>query len=92
MNGRMNSGEGSQCGMRDRISAYDFAMWEMTLYLDTHPNDGEAMELMEAYRRKRGELMDCYERRFGPWVTASHEVRGDRWSWVDSPWPWEGKE
>jgi len=92
MSGMGNGSGVSPCALNDRISAYDFALWEMTLYLDTHPNDGAAMELTEAYRRKRQELTEWYEGQFGPRTILSSEVAGDRWDWVNSPWPWEGKE
>ena len=84
----------TSCGLRDRIKAYDFAMHEMHLYLDVNPKDTGAMELLCAYRRKRQELVDVYESRFGPYVVKVHDVEGDRWCWVDDPWPWEytGKE
>lgn len=77
------------CGLRDRIKAYDFAMHEMKLYLDVNPCDGEAMELLCAYRRKKEELVALYESRFGPYVVVSHDVKGERWCWVDDPWPWD---
>lgn len=84
----------SQSRFRDRIAAYDFALKEMTLYLDTHPCDAEAMEWMNAYRQKREELVQAFECRFGPYVVTTADVQGDRWSWVDDPWPWDltGKE
>ncbi|MBE6756973.1 MAG: spore coat protein CotJB [Ruminococcaceae bacterium] len=86
----MNATAMTSCGLRRRIAAYDFALVEMNLYLDTHPCDKEALELMYAYRRKRAELVEVYEQHFGPYeVTARKVENPDRWSWVDAPWPWE---
>lgn len=80
----------TSCGLRRRIAAYDFALVEMNLYLDTHPDDKEALALMYAYRRKRAELVETYEAQFGPYENTAQSVNNpDRWSWVDSPWPWE---
>lgn len=80
--------------LKKSIAAYDFALIEMNLYLDTHPDDGGAMELLNAYRRKREELVDAYESRYGTYVVTPSDVQGERWSWVDDPWPWDfvGKE
>lgn len=93
MNGCMNNTM-TAARLRERIAAYDFAMHEMNLYLDVNPEDTAAMELLCAYRRKREELIGVYESRFGPYVVTAADVQGDRWSWVDDPWPWEctGKE
>ena len=86
----MNHATMTSCGLRRRIAAYDFALVEMNLYLDTHPCDKEALELMYAYRRKREELAETYEQHFGPYEITARDVENpDRWSWVDAPWPWE---
>ena len=94
MNDNRDNVRMSSWRMRERIAAYDFALIEMNLYLDTHPDDREAMELMNAYRQKREELIGAYESRFGPYVVTAADVEGPRWSWVDDPWPWDfaGKE
>lgn len=94
----MNECRNNQCmtkaRLRERIAAYDFALLEMNLFLDTHPDDDNALQMMDAYRQKRMELIGAYECRFGPYVVTAADVSGDRWSWVDDPWPWEctGKE
>ena len=43
--------------MRRRIAAVDFAIWEMTLYLDTHAEDTRAMKTLEQLRNRRAELI-----------------------------------
>ncbi len=74
---------------RQKIDAYDFAILEMALYLDTHPDDEDAMKTREAYMKKRCELIEEYEKNFGPYVVTQNDVCGDRWTWVDDPWPWD---
>ena len=91
---KMNS-TGNMNGMNDRsrmlrrIDAVDFAIDEMTLYLDTHPSDSRALKTLEQYRKRRAELIGEYESRFGPYILTSNDVTGSRWSWVDNPWPWD---
>lgn len=75
--------------MRKCISAYDFSLYELGLYLDTHPNDTKAMQALEQYRRRREERVQEYERCFGPYIVTQNNVTGNRWSWVDDPWPWD---
>ena len=72
-----------------RIASVDFALYELTLYLDTHPEDQNALRMREIYQNKRRELIAEYEAAFGPSVVTTDDVRGDRWTWVDNPWPWD---
>lgn len=81
-----------KCKMLRRIYAFDFAIVELNLYLDSHPDDIKALKTLEQYRAKRADLVREYEACFGPYIVTSDDVRGDRWSWIDSPWPWDMKE
>lgn len=51
-----------------RLSAMQFAMWEMREFLDTHPNCPDATALYNAYKEKYDTLAKEYEARFGPLV------------------------
>ncbi len=75
--------------LKDRIHAYDFAIIEMTLYLDTNPCDKEALELFHLYQEKRKQLVCAYEAEFGQYVSNVNDVQGDQFSWICDPWPWE---
>lgn len=80
---------GDKMKWRKKIDAYDFAILEMGLYLDTHPDDEEAMKTRAAYMQKRCELIEEYEKCFGPYIVTQNDVTGDRWTWVDNLWPWD---
>lgn len=72
--------------MLNRLSGAQFACYEMRLFLDTHPNDREAIaEACERCGRAR-ELAEEYQEKYGD-LTPSTD--GYRWNWVDDPWPWE---
>lgn len=75
--------------LRRRISAMDFAIFEIELFLDTHPNDANAMMARSQYRKRRAELVADYEKRFGPYVVTTNDINGQRWTWIDNPWPWD---
>ena len=42
--------------MRKRVYAARFACWELHLFLDTHPNNKEAMRKLEDYAAKADRL------------------------------------
>lgn len=65
-----------------------FALDEVTLYLDTHPSDSQAMEYYQYAKRVNQEAVAAYEKVYGP-LMINH-VAGDSWTWVNNPWPWEG--
>ena len=72
-----------------RIKAYDFAIVEMNLYLDTHPEDLQALTLLKLYVEKRCQLIAEYEAAFGPYVNTVDNVQGNAFTWVKDPWPWD---
>ena len=70
----------------------DFAIYEMVLYLDTHPNSGKALRQLMQYRAERKKAVEEYERMFGKFVATHDDAAGDNhWDWVDDPWPWENE-
>lgn len=72
------------------IMKYKFAMQELTLYLDTNPQDTEAINLFNKYMHD--ELMACneYEKKYGPLTLNNMQPNKNNWQWIESPWPWEG--
>ena len=70
-----------------QIQAYSFAVVEVNLYLDTHPEDAAAIEYYNKYIALLREAKDSYECNFGPLTAAG--VHGDYWTWTRDPWPWE---
>ena len=71
-----------------QIMTYDFAVHELTLFLDTHPKDKQALEMHKALSEKAMKLTDEYQEKFGP-LTAQANMSADEWKWLKSPWPWE---
>lgn len=69
------------------LMALGFAMSELGLYLDTHPNDLEALKLRNKYVKLYKEAQQAYEQQYGPISHAT--VMEGKYTWVHSPWPWE---
>ena len=75
--------------LRKKIDAYDFAILEFGMYLDTHPYDTRALQRRQNLQKERKSLVEAYENKYGPYVVKDTKVRGNAWTWVDNPWPWE---
>ncbi|HIR03141.1 MAG: spore coat protein CotJB [Acutalibacteraceae bacterium] len=70
-----------------KIAANDFAVVDLHLYLDTHPNNKQIAQKLDEYAAKSNMLKKEYEERFGP-ITPG-EQGGNRWAWIANPWPWD---
>ena len=64
-----------------------FAIQELALYLDTHKDDNEALELYRKFQALYDEGRIIYERECGP-LTHFSKADGE-YKWLDDPWPWE---
>jgi len=70
------------------LQALCFVVTELGLYLDTHKDDAEAFALFQQYARMVKEGTERYEAMYGP-LTQLHAAKGDNYTWLNSPWPWE---
>ncbi|MDD6021244.1 MAG: spore coat protein CotJB [Acutalibacteraceae bacterium] len=68
-----------------QLSAVRFAMWDLHLYLDTHPNDCAMTDLWNEYANRANRLTREYERMYGPLTPES----GIGMNWTKEPWPWQ---
>ena len=69
------------------LQAMAFAIQELALYLDTHRDDNEALELYRAYQKMYEEGRNNYEKMCGP-LNHMCFTEGP-YKWLDEPWPWE---
>ncbi len=72
---------------KTELQTLAFMIQELALYLDTHPHDTEALELYRKYQQiyHKG-MMEFNEER--P-LKHGLPVQGERYRWLDDPWPWE---
>ena len=66
-----------------------FALIDINLFLDTHPNDEKAMDYFNKYQQMHKEARRYYEDNFGP-LTSNAVDTNNGWTWTQDPWPWEG--
>ena len=74
------------------LDSISFATHELNLYLDMHPEDQSMVTLFNDYRRKLEELTKNYESMYGPLTVNSNEMENKTFSWVNTTWPWEGRD
>lgn len=73
--------------MLENIKCLNFAILELALYLDTHPDDEKALCLHRKYCKEYRELTDKYQKVYGP---LTIQFPCNKWRWLEEPWPWEG--
>lgn len=84
-----------------QICLVGFALDDITLFLDTHPQDEQAFAYYETLQKRYMELRSEYVSMFGP--LNKYDVNTGRpcscndgryrkvtWSWGECPMPWEG--
>ena len=69
------------------LMALGFAVNELGLYLDTHPNDKEALALYLDYVKLAREGQARYEAKYGP--LQQTDVTAAGYTWLNEPWPWD---
>lgn len=69
-----------------KVRELDFAVEELALYLNTHPDDRKALCLHNNYARQLKDAKDKYQRAYGP-LTSNYPC--NKWRWLENPWPWE---
>lgn len=78
-----------QAELLTNIDALGFAMIDLNLLLDVYPNNQEAINLFNQYRKQKENLTNEYESKYGPITTNSDSLNSYPWAWDDMPWPWD---
>ncbi|MBQ1820566.1 MAG: spore coat protein CotJB [Clostridia bacterium] len=78
----------SEQALLAKIGEVRFALVELQLYLDTHPEDLEAQNDFNSYANALEQLCAEYTETYGPLENYgnSPHVAG---SWVYQKWPWQ---
>lgn len=70
------------------LQALGFAVQELALYLDTHRDDREALELYRNYQQMFERCRVEYRKNHGP-LNHMQASDSESYDWLDDPWPWE---
>ena len=74
--------------LKHEIMALDFALADLKLYLNTHPDCVKSIDLFNSIVEKRKVLFDTYQSLYGPLIAEMYSGSEGSWDWVESPWPW----
>lgn len=72
---------------KTELQTLAFLIQELALYLDTHPEDQEALQLYRNYQTIYHKGMMEYNARTP--LRHSLPAQGEQYNWPDDPWPWE---
>ncbi len=70
------------------LTALDFMLVDLQLFLDTHPDDTEALNRYNAILAQANTLREQYESICGP-LYSFRSFNRCSWEWFRDPWPWQ---
>lgn len=70
-----------------KIMELSFAINELNLYLDLHPEDIENFNLFKKYVEEINDLEMKYSKEYGPLCLS--ETLNKNYDWLKNPWPWD---
>lgn len=65
-----------------------FALQDIRLYLDVHPDDINMINIFNEYTIKEKECLDKYQEKYGP-ISSGAISNNDTFSWEAYSFPWE---
>lgn len=75
-----------------KIQMLDFYAVELNLFLDTHPEDQQALQDYQYILQQSRQLREQYESLYGPLLNFNMtNIKANYWNWINDPWPWENK-
>ena len=77
----------NRAAMMRRLQELAFALQESALFLDTHPEDREALAFHNEKLACHRELKQRYAALFGP--LCPYTADQPTWRWAEGPWPWQ---
>ena len=86
MNQTCCNNEKTRSELLDEIRQINFYVIELSLYLDTHPDDQRAICLHNENANKLRKITDQYQSMYGP---LTIEFPCNKWRWLEQPWTWE---
>ncbi len=86
----MNADKRSRADLLNRVSIVSFAVNELNLYLNTHPQDTNALDMFNEVSQKRLALLEEYAKKYGPLIVDYADGNcKEGWNWIQMPWPWQ---
>ena len=70
-----------------KIYETDFAIKDLNLYLDLHPEDQIIFNEFKKYINMYNDYKKRYEMEYGPLCLES--TTNNTYNWINNPWPWD---
>lgn len=78
--------------LKNQWQQYNFALTDLSLYLDLHPNDQNALALYNQYNQILKQIEEKYNSMYPPLSQNSiYITKNNNWNWLTASWPWEGE-
>ncbi len=71
------------------IQQLSFKMYDLTLFLDTHPTEKCAISEFNETLNKYKMMVKNFEKLYGSLTLKGTEDDCMDWKWTKGPWPWE---
>lgn len=72
------------------LTELDFIAVDLGLFLNTHPDDTEAITAYQQVITAADAVRMKYEEAFGPLCSfRSYASDAETWQWKNNPWPWQ---
>ena len=71
------------------IQQLSFRMYDLNLFLDTHPKDICAIKDYNETLNKYKLMVKNFDNLYGPLTLDSIDENSMEWKWIEGPWPWE---
>ena len=73
-----------------KIQMYTFALKDLGLYLDVHPEDRDVFNKFIDIKRKLQTVKEKYEKEYTPLCLESNN--DNNYDYINGPWPWDKGE
>ena len=85
----MNENRPCKKELLEWINIVSFAVDDVKLFLDTHPNCTEALDFFDEFKKQRVQALKEYAKYYGPLTLDTATTQMDYWKWINDPWPWQ---
>lgn len=82
--------ENEQARLLTSIDSLEFALIDLSLYLDIYPDNEYMLKQFNIVRTNMNELVYEYQKKYGPLCLNNDALNKYPYAWIKSPWPWEG--
>ncbi|SMB92556.1 spore coat protein JB [Desulfonispora thiosulfatigenes DSM 11270] len=72
-----------------KLQELEFAAVDINLYLDTHPENQQALMDYNSISQQLLEHKQIFEMNYGPLINFGFSPSKYPWAWVNEPWPWQ---